>query len=292
MKVAAIGEAMIELSMAGDTAGVGVAGDTLNTAIYLKRSAPTLDVDYITRLGTDAFSSRIVDFIAAENIGTDAIQRDPEGTPGLYAITTDAAGERSFTYWRDTSAARLTFGTETGPDFSMLERYDVLYLSGITLAILPASTRDALLRWIQAYRKGGGQLAFDSNFRPKLWSNAETARSVTTAMWGMADIALPSIDDEMELTGEAPDTVAQRFIDLPSAGALKRGSEGPLCLNTGTPHNFPAAEKVVDTTSAGDSFNGGYLGAVLTGARQEVALRAGHDLASRVIGHKGAILPA
>ncbi|MEL7082678.1 MAG: sugar kinase, partial [Pseudomonadota bacterium] len=52
MKVAAIGEAMIELAMTGDdTSHVGVAGDTLNTAIYIKRSAPEISVDYITRLG-------------------------------------------------------------------------------------------------------------------------------------------------------------------------------------------------------------------------------------------------
>ena len=33
MKIAAIGEAMIEMSITGDQAQLGVAGDTLNTAI-------------------------------------------------------------------------------------------------------------------------------------------------------------------------------------------------------------------------------------------------------------------
>ena len=59
MKIAAIGEAMIEMSITGDQAELGVAGDTLNTAIYLKRAAPQIDVDYITRLGRDGFSERI-----------------------------------------------------------------------------------------------------------------------------------------------------------------------------------------------------------------------------------------
>ena len=39
-RIACIGEAMIELSMDGDQAHLAVAGDTLNTAIYLKRSWP------------------------------------------------------------------------------------------------------------------------------------------------------------------------------------------------------------------------------------------------------------
>ncbi|MEL6450375.1 MAG: sugar kinase [Pseudomonadota bacterium] len=292
MKIAAIGEAMIELSMAGDTAGVGVAGDTLNTAIYLKRTAPTLQVDYITRLGTDSFSQRIADFIAAQDVGTAHIQRDPEGTPGLYAITTDDAGERSFTYWRDSAAARLTFVTDTGPDFSVLEAYDVVYLSGITLAVLSPSTRLALLRWLQTYRRMGGRVSYDSNYRPKLWMDQPTARAMNDAMWGLTDIALPSIDDEQNLTGETAEAVARRFLAQERTGALKRGAEGPMCLATGDTARYPAASKVVDTTAAGDSFNGGYLGALLTGATQSDALRSGHDLASRVIGHKGAIIPA
>lgn len=80
MKMAAIGEAMIELSMDDAQAAVRVAGDTLNTAIYLKREAPELQVDYVTRLGTDAFSDRIVAAMTAEDIGTHAVERDPDGT--------------------------------------------------------------------------------------------------------------------------------------------------------------------------------------------------------------------
>lgn len=292
MKIAAIGEAMIELSMNGDAAAVGVAGDTLNTAIYLKRSAPSLEVDYITRLGTDAFSNRIADFIADQGIGTKYIERDPEGTPGLYAITTDGAGERSFTYWRDSAAARLTFVTDSGPDFVNLARYDVVYLSGITMAILTPSVRGALMRFLQAFRRSGGLVCYDSNYRPRLWSDVETARTANKAMWALTDIALPSVDDEMMLTGESADTIADRFLGAGRTGALKRGEAGPLCLKTGATFDFPKAEKVVDTTAAGDSFNGGYLGASLSGASQPNALRAGHDMAMRVIGHKGAILPA
>ncbi len=291
MRIAAIGEAMIEFSMHGDTASVGVAGDTLNTAIYLKRSAPSLEVDYITRLGTDAFSNRIADFITDQGVGTKYIQRDPNGTPGLYAITTDESGERSFTYWRDSSAARLTFVTDSGPDFVVLARYDVIYLSGITMAILAPSVRTALMRFLQAFRRSGGKICYDSNYRPRLWADVETARATNDAMWALTDIALPSIDDEMAMTGDTADTIGKRFLGMGRSGALKRGALGPLCLKTGATYNFPQAATVVDTTAAGDSFNGGYLGAVLTGASQANALRAGHDLAAQVIGHKGAILP-
>lgn len=292
MKVAAIGEAMIELSMDGDTAAVGVAGDTLNSAIYLKRSAPDIQVDYVTRLGAEPFSRKIHDFIAAQDVGTGAIETDPDGTPGLYAITTDASGERSFTYWRDRAAARSVFTGPGGPDFSVLEGYDVVYLSGISLAILPEQTRVALMNWLGGFREGGGRVVYDSNYRPRLWQDKATAQAVNAAMWALSDIALPSIDDEQAITGESADAVAARFVAMGKTGALKRGPSGPLCLATGTVGDYVPALRVVDTTAAGDSFNGAYLGAVLSGLDQAAALQAGHDLAARVVGHKGAILPA
>ena len=82
---------MIELSMDGAQAGVGVAGDTMNTAVYMARLAPSLQVDYVTALGDDPFSDRIADFISANGVGTKPIQRIAGTSPGLYAITTSAA---------------------------------------------------------------------------------------------------------------------------------------------------------------------------------------------------------
>ena len=222
MKIAAIGEAMIELSMVGDVPQIGVAGDTLNTAIYLKRTAPDLTVDYVTRLGGDAFSQRIADFIAAQGIGTDAIERDADKTCGLYGITTDAAGERTFTYWRNQSAARSVFSGPAGPSFDWLSGYDVIYLSGISLAILPPQTRDALLHWLSIYRTQGRRVVYDSNYRPALWPDQATAQAVTRSMWHMCDIALPSQDDEAAIFGETLEAVAARFVGMGKTGALKR----------------------------------------------------------------------
>ena len=51
------------------------------------------------------------------------------------------------------------------------------------------------------------------------------------------------------------------------------------------------APRIVDTTSAGDSFNGAALAALVSGASLEEAARAGHRMASAVIGEYGAIVP-
>lgn len=295
--VACIGEAMIELSLRNETpdlAGVGVAGDTLNTAVYLKRSAPDLSVDYVTRVGTDALSKRIIGFIEGEDVGTARIGIAPDRGPGLYAISTDAQGERSFTYWRETSAARTMFQNGGETDLKVLDGTEVVYLSAITLAILSPRARAALLGWITQHRKHSGlRVAFDSNYRPRLWEDRSTAQRWIENYWRQTDIALPSLDDERAIFDDPDEgTVIARLLGWGAGhGALKRGASGPRALSGVEMTPFPVVSGIADTTAAGDSFNGGYLAAHLTGASEMNALRAGHGLAARVIRHHGAILP-
>ena len=284
-RIACIGEAMIELSMDGDQAHLAVAGDTLNTAIYLKRSWPDVAVDYVTCLGQDMLSKRIVEFIAANDLGHANIQRIAHKSPGLYAINTAPDGERSFTYWRGDSAAQQMF---SDADFRFLEQFDGLYLSGITLAILPQNLRLALLEWLQTAQV---QLIFDSNYRPYLWEDHATAHKIIAGFWQRADISLPSIDDEMEIFGQTEAQVEQRFLTQAKSGALKRGARGPLSLGTPVVAQYEPVTDVLDTTAAGDSFNGGYLGALLSGKGQAAALQAGHALAAQVVQYCGAIIP-
>ena len=293
--VICMGEAMVEVSLASDPGGraaVGFAGDTLNTAIYLKRQAPGLDIAYATCLGRDPLSDQMVAMMQSEALDCSLVARHDSRLPGLYAISTDAAGERSFYYWRDSSAARQMLAPGA-LDFDRLGRARILYLSAITLAILPEDHRQAFLDWVPGYRAGGGLLAFDSNYRPRLWPDEATARTAVAAAWRQTDIALPSVDDEMALFGDATEAaVLNRLAGYGlTSGALKRGAAGPLALDGSAAGPFAPAPRVIDSTAAGDSFNGGYLGARLTGATEAGALAAGHALAARVVGAKGAILP-
>ena len=114
-------------------------------------------------------------------------------------------------------------------------------------------------------------------------------------MWDVTDIALPSVDDEMALFGDlAEAAVIERFAGRDWDGiAIKRGMRGPVSpgLDPEAHPDFPPAARVIDTTAAGDSFNGGYLAAFLAGEGEAERLAAGHTLAARVVGAPGAILP-
>jgi 2-dehydro-3-deoxygluconokinase len=302
-RIACIGEAMVELSGVADddhTLRVGFAGDALNTAIYLRRLMTTdTPVAFVTRLGYDTFSTRMLDFIHSESIQTDQIERTDARQVGLYAIDTDANGERTFSYWRDNSAARTLFQTEDGTlNFSSIDTFDVLYLSAITLAILPPAVRSGLLQYLDQRRQSGACVVFDSNYRPALWESREVAQQNVASAWRISDIALPSLDDEMALFSDANEqTALSRLHGYGIAqGALKRGAAGPLALGVesslATVALPPTPATVLDTTAAGDSFNAGYLSAILSGASGVDAMQAGHDLALRVIGQRGAIIPA
>ncbi|OED43199.1 hypothetical protein AB833_04300 [Chromatiales bacterium (ex Bugula neritina AB1)] len=296
---------MVELTLGqheSTHAKLGFAGDTLNTAVYLKRLlGNSATVSFTTVLGRDPLSTRLVNFLHSESIDTSTISYSADRLVGLYAITTDSDGERTFSYWRNQSAARTLFQTTNTPDFSVLNEFDVLCLSAITLAILPADIRLALLNYLATLRQEKNTLVvFDSNYRQKLWESKQAAQRTISDAWRITDIALPSVDDETDLFADNNEaaTISRLKNYGITRGALKRGAKGPLSLENNyeqspdpaiyTPENYT----VVDTTAAGDSFNAGYLSALVQGENATQALQSGHQCAVRVIAHSGAIVPA
>lgn len=286
-----IGEGMLELRRSGEDWRMGYGGDTLNTAIHMARSG--IETAYLTALGTDTFSLQLKAQWAAEGLDTSLILTHPARGPGLYAINTDAAGERSFTYWRDSSAARAMFDC-AGMDLVLgkAERVELLVFSLITLAILPPADRTRLLALACAVRARGGTVAFDGNYRPRLWATIEEARAARDAAIACADIGLPTLDDEYSLSGEnTADAVAAHWTRLGcSETIVKLGAQG-CRLPDGTLLPPPAVLQPVDTSGAGDAFNGGYLAARFTGSTIRESALQGHTLAGWCVMRQGAIPP-
>lgn len=292
MQLLAIGEVMAELRGADGGFAVGFAGDTFNTAVYCRRLLPQDSrVGYLTRLGTDPLSEGFLALAKAERIDTAATVREAAHNIGIYSVQTDAEGERSFHYWRSDSAARQMFRDPA--DLAALAGADILYLSAITLAIISPEARGALIARLAELRGQGRRIAFDSNYRPRLWPDRDTARDWIGRMWRITDIALPSADDERSLYGDADDAaVLSRLRGWGCrSGALKCGASGPVAFDAAVPPgHFPPAARVIDTTAAGDSFNGAFLAALLTGRDEATAMDWGHRTASAVIGQPGAIV--
>lgn len=296
-RIVSIGECMGELSETGSPGmlSMGFAGDTLNTAYYLRHSlGQDWQVDYVSAVGTDGLSDRMVDFLNSEGIGTDHVRRLADKTIGLYYITLKD-GERSFTYWRNDSAAKR-LASDPGALNRALEGADLAYWSGITLAILSNQDRLALIEALGQFAGKGGTVVFDPNLRPRLWDTPETMRGWVHRAAAVSDLCLPSFEDEATWFGDAdPAATAKRY---QAEGArrviVKNGSEDVTFAGSSgelSRFSIPSVEHVVDTTAAGDSFNAGYLAAELNGASVENAVAAGARLAGRVIGARGALVP-
>ncbi|WP_086933358.1 sugar kinase [Agarilytica rhodophyticola] len=300
-KVAILGECMLELSQSSSVIEqmskpmlLSYGGDTLNTAVYLARLG--IEVEYITALGDDSMSEWMINCWRSEGVGCASVARYANSSPGLYMIETDDTGERSFLYWRDNSPVRRLLDSDTkAQDLqNTLSNYQIFYLSGISLALYDDSSRARLFNVIKRYRSDGGSVIFDGNYRPRLWPDINLAKKAYERMYQLTDIALPTVEDEKMLFNDSNyEDIKSRLI---SCGVkeivLKMGAEG--CVVSNGAEDITVATtpvKVIDSTSAGDSFNAAYLAAKINGADYYHCASSGNALAALVIQHRGAIIP-
>jgi 2-dehydro-3-deoxygluconokinase len=294
VRFVSIGECMIEMSGGEDGQyRLGFAGDTLNTAWYARAHLPqSWTVDYFTALGEDRYSRDMLAFLERNRIGTDCIRRIADRRPGLYLIHQEH-GDRHFTYWRDMSAARL-LADDTAALDTALSGADLVYFSGITLAILATEARQKLLDAIARARAGGAKAAFDPNVRPVLWPDKEVMKQSFAKAAAVADFVLATFGDEVPFFGDADkQDTATRYLGYGAKEVVVRdGAEDALVANGPELVRVPAqkAGAIVDPTGAGDSFSGTYLAARLTGSGIRNAAEAAHRVAAEVIGHKGALV--
>lgn len=290
---------MIEITeRQGDGLSYGFAGDTLNTAVYMARSFENSNhsIDYVTAVGDDDFSKEMMSLWTEEGVGTELVTVIPGELPGLYWVRTDSRGERSFFYWRkETAAQKLMEATQSSGITERLSHYNMVYLSGITLAILVPESRNLLLEMLVQLRRSGVTIVFDTNYRPRLWDSQQEAQLWLTRLAEVSQVATVSFDDEQALFDDnSPQETVSR---LHSAGVseviVKNGSAACLASDTKQQMEIPVKTvvKQVDTTAAGDSFNAGYLNARIRGKGIVESVEEAQQLAARVVQFPGALVP-
>ena len=170
-RIVAIGEAMVEMAPVGE--GLyrrGYAGDTFNTVWHMAQLlGNAARSGFFTRVGRDGLSDSFVAEMAADGLDVSGVTRDPERGMGLYLVKLDGV-ERSFHYWRNSSAARR-LADDPAALAAALRGAGLIHLSGITLAILSDGARKTLFQVLAEARSAGAVIAFDPNIRPRLWSS-------------------------------------------------------------------------------------------------------------------------
>lgn len=298
MRYLAIGDPLVEFTSRRDASSTfdrRAGGDTLNTAIYLSRLSAPGSVGYLSCVGNDLHSIWLRQAIAAEGVDVSTLAINEQARASLSFISTDANGERSFSYWRDQSPFRTYFNEPA--NLAELEKAPVLIFSAIILAVLKPQGRAHFLKKLAALKQQGKQIIFDTNYRAVLWEDVATARAFITKAARIATVLLPSLDDIEACFGiGSPIEAMQKLISM---------SDAEIVLTTGGGHvvyraeaseeieqfELPKAVTAIDTTGAGDSFNAGFLAARNVGMAAQSAILQAAKLASIVVQHPGAIIP-
>lgn len=270
------------------------AGDVLNTAVYLKRTFPEINTHFVSALGKDNFSLNMLDFFKQEQIGSDLVFQSHEKMPGLYAIETDDTGERTFAYWRENSAAKDVMSFIGDEAIKQLSTGDMFFFSGISLAVIHTNDRQKFWQMVEILQQAGVSIVFDPNYRARMWDTPEQAREQFDQAFALSDVALPGVDDFQQLYDiESSKGVYDycKSFNLKEL-VIKNGEQGILCFVDKQVYQFniTPVTNVVDTTSAGDSFNGVYLGARAKGLTISHAIELASSAAGFVIQHPGAIV--
>lgn len=290
IRLTGIGEAMGELRSTIDgLLSLEFSGDVLNTLAYLRMMGDDAwDVSLVTATGDDPVTAGLANRCRDLGVSSD-FSVVPGSTLGLYMIHTNPDGERHFSYWRSASPARQTISRLTEAQCDRLRKSELIYFSGITLAILDDAQREVLLGITEHAR-----LVFDPNYRATLWESVGSARHWISLAYAASDIVFPGIEDETQLFGV---TEPQAVLDRPElAGAsevvVKAGRKGAFArLGKETVFaSFVEPEQIVDTTAAGDAFNAGWLAARQAGLPAQHALAFSVDAATAVASQSGAII--
>ena len=271
---------------------INFGGDTYNSAVYFSRlTNDKTNTFYSTALGKDNFSKKMISRFKNENIKCDYIRTDGDNPPGLYSIEINEKGERSFSYWRDQSPSKYIFlGSKGKKLIKDINNADIFYYTGISAGILDEKQRKDLIKIGSTATICG----FDFNYRSQLHYNKKVSQLLFNEINNRVDIHFVSFDDARELFKIKNPLEIFEIINEKKNLILIRYKNSIIFKNkqqeiktVTVPHG-----EVVDTTAAGDAFNGSFL-AIMNNNKNvpvEENILISHSVTREVIKHRGAII--
>ncbi len=270
--VSAIGEALLRLSVRpgerledAPAFEVHVAGSEANVAYALARIG--LRSAWTSVLPRDPLGRRVASTLAAGGVDVSNVAWTT-GRLGTYYVELGSAPRPTRVVY-DRAGTPMTAATPDLFDWDRVCHARVVHLSGITTALSPAA--HALVEAAIAEAKLRGRLvSFDVNYRQRLWSTADAARSLA-AIGPRVDLVISTVEDARDLlgiSGPAADAVRRLADALGVATAvLTCGADGAVLLHEGEVHARPGASvDPIDRIGAGDAFAAGFLAGWLEGS--------------------------
>jgi ribokinase len=234
-------------------------------------------VTFLGRMGRDAFGDRLTAGMCKDGVCMDHVQRDPKLPTGIALITVDAGGQNEIIVASGSNMA-------LSPD--VVTRHRPLFATAqvvlLQLEIPPETV-------MQAARLGHEHGAI-------VILNPAPARHLPRTLLRLADFVTPNETELAQLAGmpvldnTSAIEAARRLLEIGVRNVIVTlGRKGCLLVNEDTCRTFPARRvRAVDTTAAGDAFNGALAAALARGEELRMAIPFANDVASFSVTRMGA----
>ncbi|MGM0400121.1 MAG: carbohydrate kinase family protein [Chloroflexota bacterium] len=217
---------------------------------------------YVSKVGDDLFGHFALQRLKEAGVDTSRVQVDPTIKTGASVALSTGVDRAMLTYLG--SIAALTDG-DVDPTCYELARH-----LHVVSPFLLTGLRPAMPQMMRTAKHAGMTVSLDTNWDP-------TQRWDLEGFFDHLDIFLPNEQEVQAITGQEDlEGAISEMGDRVPFLVVKRGVEGALALHKGRRVDVPAFPvKAVDTTGAGDSFDGGFVAAWLKGQSMKRCLAFG-----------------
>jgi ribokinase len=267
----------------GEHLGIFGGGMTANFAAAAMRAAPLLDVTLVSRVGSDAFGAQCLADLNHIGVDTSHVAVQPGGVTWWCAVALDASGEKSLLGGR--TSASLPWPEDLSDEIIAATRW--MHILGDVPFARDAIERASAGNAVTSVDIEGSFATTDPAQAGWLASSADLAVINSSGLW-----SLTHDDDVLAAAVALLDSNGPRvrghalLVTLGSAGSMfvhrdAQGRWSAVCQ--------PAAlVDVVDSTGAGDSFAGTFIGTLLDGHTVAGSLAVATAAAALTLGHLGA----
>ena len=232
-------------------------GAAANTAVAAAKLG--IKTFFIGKVGDDGFGHQLIKALNGYGVATDFMSMTRLACTTLAFVTLTPKGERDFTFARK-PGADMMLSEDDIPD-GLFSPLDILHFGSLGLA--PDSpSKKAHKKAILLAKNAGALISFDPNIRLPLWDDPMILKETVLEHLGYADIIKVSTDEMPFIFDTTSEHEAAEFCFAQGCSVFfaTRGENGASVRTPSFFYELPGQEvRAVDTTGAGDAFNGAVL---------------------------------